>query len=101
MLFKILRGPSSRISKDTTEFHDGYAYFTPDDGGFYIDAETESTDPDGAVQQERIRVNPVMSVNGKTGDAELTASDVEAIPSNLTGTAGQVLTKTADGAGMG
>lgn len=71
MLFKILRGPSSRISKDTTEFHDGYAYFTPDDGGFYIDAETESTDPDGAVQQERIRVNPVMSVNGSTGDVTL------------------------------
>ena len=71
MLFKILRGPSSRISKDTTEFHDGYAYFTPDDGGFYIDAETESTDPDGAVQQKRIRVNPVMSVNGSTGDVTL------------------------------
>ena len=71
MLFKILRGPSSRISKDTTEFHDGYAYFTPDDGGFYIDAATESTDPDGAVQQKRIRVNPVMSVNGSTGDVIL------------------------------
>lgn len=71
MLFKILRGPSSRISKDTTEFHDGYAYFTPDDGGFYIDAATESTDPDGAVQQKRIRVNPVMSVNGSTGDVTL------------------------------
>lgn len=97
MLFKILRGPSSRISKDKTEFHDGYAYFTPDDGGFYIDAATESTDPDGAVQQKRIRVNPVMSVNGKAGDVALTASDVEAVPSTLTGTAGQVLTKTADG----
>ena len=97
MLFKILRGPSSRISKDKTEFHDGYAYFTPDDGGFYIDAATESTDPDGALQQKRIRVNPVMSVNGKTGDVALTASDVEAVPSTLTGTAGQVLTKTADG----
>lgn len=71
MLFKILRGPSSRISKDKTEFHDGYAYFTPDDGGFYIDAATESTDPDGAVQQKRIRVNPVMSVNGSTGDVIL------------------------------
>lgn len=71
MLFKILRGPSSRISKDTTEFHDGYAYFTPDDGGFYIDAATESTDPGGTVQQKRIRVNPVMSVNGSTGDVIL------------------------------
>ena len=38
-LFKIMRGDSSRISTDVTAFHDGYAYFTPDDGGFYIDAE--------------------------------------------------------------
>lgn len=40
---------------------------------------------------------PVTSVNTKTGAVSLTASDVSAIPSNLTGTAGQVLTKTADG----
>ena len=38
-LFKILKGDSSRISTDVTPFHDGYAYFTPDDGGFYIDSE--------------------------------------------------------------
>ena len=193
MLFKILRGPSTRISKDKTEFHDGYAYFTPDDGGFYIDAEDTDT---GA--QNRIRVNPVMehqdisgllnktgdasnttatftapsareniktgeklsvimgkiakwfsslgtlafkssvaksdlaadvqtslgkadtvptkvseltndanyitadqapvkSVNGKAGAVTLSATDVSAIPSTLTGTAGQVLTKTVDG----
>lgn len=40
---------------------------------------------------------PVQSVNSKTGAVSLTASDVSAIPSTLTGTAGQVLTKTADG----
>lgn len=40
---------------------------------------------------------PVQSVNSKTGAVTLTASDVSAIPSTLTGTAGQVLTKTADG----
>ena len=40
---------------------------------------------------------PVTSVNGKTGDVTLSASDVDAIPSTLTGTVGQVLTKTADG----
>lgn len=50
-LFKILRGDSSRISTDVTPFHDGYAYFTPDDGGFYIDTETDKG-------QERIRINP-------------------------------------------
>lgn len=40
---------------------------------------------------------PVTSVNSKTGDVTLSATDVSAIPSTLTGTAGQVLTKTADG----
>ena len=40
---------------------------------------------------------PVTSVNAKTGAVTFTASDVSAIPSTLTGTAGQVLTKTADG----
>ena len=40
---------------------------------------------------------PVTGVNGKTGAVTLSASDVSAIPSTLTGTAGQVLTKTADG----
>lgn len=39
MLFKILRGNSARISTETTPYHDGYAYFTTDDGAFYIDAE--------------------------------------------------------------
>ena len=40
---------------------------------------------------------PVTSVNSKTGVVTLSAADVSAIPSTLTGTAGQVLTKTADG----
>lgn len=40
---------------------------------------------------------PVTSVNNKTGAVILSATDVSAIPSTLTGTAGQVLTKTADG----
>lgn len=50
-LFKILRGKSSKISIDDTPFHDGYAYFTPDDGGFYIDATHDGID-------SRIRINP-------------------------------------------
>jgi len=50
-LFKILKGNSSRISVDITPFHDGYAYFTPDDGGFYIDTEVNG-------EQKRIRINP-------------------------------------------
>ena len=40
---------------------------------------------------------PVTSVNTKTGAVTLSAADVSAIPSTLTGTAGQVLTKTANG----
>ena len=50
-LFKILKGDSSRVSMDITPFHDGYAYFTPDDGGFYIDSEDNGS-------QSRIRINP-------------------------------------------
>lgn len=50
-LFKILRGDSTRIDKSTTPFHDGYAYLTPDDGGFYIDALVGS-------EEKRIRINP-------------------------------------------
>lgn len=50
-LFKILKGDSSRISTDITPFHDGYAYFTPDDGGFYIDSEDNG-------EQTRHRINP-------------------------------------------
>ena len=44
-----------------------------------------------------ITSSPVTSVNTKTGAVTLSAADVSAIPSTLTGTAGQVLTKTADG----
>lgn len=63
MLFKILKGASSRISTATTPFTEGYAYFTPDDAGFYIDAVVDSA-------QKRIRINqPSTSVT-----ATLTAS---------------------------
>lgn len=51
MLFKILQGSSSRIDTATTPLHEGYAYFTPDTAGFYIDASR-----DGVV--ERIQINP-------------------------------------------
>lgn len=50
-LFKILKGPSSRISTDVTPFHDGYAFYTPDDGGLYIDSEDDGV-------QKRTRINP-------------------------------------------
>lgn len=40
-LFKIFRGPSERL-KDVKPT-EGYAYFTPDDGKFYIDIKTAET----------------------------------------------------------
>lgn len=52
-LFKILKGNSSRISLEATPFHDGWCYFTNDDGGFYID----STGEDGAEKRTRIGSN--------------------------------------------
>lgn len=58
-LFKILKGDSSRIDVSVTPFHDGYAYFTPDDGGFYIDSEDNG-------EQKRIRINPPNSGGGST-----------------------------------
>lgn len=39
-LFKILKGQSSNLGKigtSTEKTHEGWAYFTPDDGKFYID----------------------------------------------------------------
>lgn len=53
MLFRILKGDSSRISMDVTPFHDGWCYFTSDDGKLYID----SQDEDGS-NQKRTCINP-------------------------------------------
>ena len=64
-LFKILKGDSSRIGTDVTEFHEGYAYFTPDDGGFYIDAVTRG-------ENKRIKINP--SGNNTSVNAVLTVA---------------------------
>lgn len=50
-LFKILKGDSSRISLEETPFHDGWCYYTSDDGGFYIDSEDNGV-------QKRTRINP-------------------------------------------
>lgn len=70
MLFKILKGPSSRISTDITPFHEGYAYVTEDGGDFYVDMMVEG-------KQKRVQINP------------------DEIPAG--GKDGQLLTKTADG----
>ena len=68
-LFKILKGDSSRIDLNTTPFHDGYAYFTPDDGGFYIDAEL-----DGIQKRIPVRTKGVGSGSSKAYSGTLLAS---------------------------
>lgn len=61
-LFQILRGKAANLAGKA--FHDGYAYLTPDDGAFYIDAETDG-------KQKRIHINP------KPDLQELTADEVQ------------------------
>lgn len=44
-LFKVLRGTASSIDRENVNkppFVDGYAYFTPDDGRFYIDVQLDT-----------------------------------------------------------
>ncbi len=55
-LFKILRGDSSRIAMSITPFHDGFAYFAADNGGFYIDS-----DIDGVQRRTKINKLEIMS----------------------------------------
>lgn len=47
-----MAGNSTRISTDVTPFHAGWAYFTVDDGKFYIDAVNDGGD------EKRICINP-------------------------------------------
>lgn len=63
MDFKILEGDSSRISLDVTPFHNGWCYYTKDDGGLYIDSLGENG------KQNRRQINPAR----KTVDAVLPA----------------------------
>lgn len=46
-LFKILRGNygASGAGLAAQPFHDGYAYFTPDTGCFYIDVQSDTELP--------------------------------------------------------
>lgn len=58
-LFKIFKGQSEDL--ENVKATNGYAYFTPDDGNFYIDVDTAesakvgATDEDGA---NRICITP-------------------------------------------
>lgn len=54
---RFFKGDSSRISMDVTPFHNGHAYFTPDDGGLYIDLAENGVN-------RRIRIDGSSSVSG-------------------------------------
>lgn len=58
-LFKIFKGKAVNLPID---MHDGYAYFTTDDGKFYIDALV-----DGALK--RTLINPTVDTTGKVKSA--------------------------------
>lgn len=63
MLFKILKGDSSRISMDKTAFHEGYAYFTPDDAGFYIDAKVGNNNKRLRLNERASSINATLSAS--------------------------------------
>lgn len=54
-LFKILRGSSSQLMSQ--DLHDGYAYFTPDDGRFYIDVALASAPSNASIIKKSGTVN--------------------------------------------
>ena len=53
-LFKVMKGGKSRLNDQSLK--DGYAYFTTDDNGFYIDANpvNESGESTGSVTRRRV-----------------------------------------------
>ena len=71
-LFKVLRGDSSRIDIATTPFHDGYAYFTPNNGMFYIDAMV-----DGVAKRIQLNAYDAEKISGATLATVLNESDLE------------------------
>ena len=95
-LFKILKGTSARISTDVTPFHDGYAYFTTDDSGFYIDS------LDNGVQK-RHRINPENAGGGtlqQVTDSGATTSNAISITNTTASTSATTGALTVAG-GMG
>jgi hypothetical protein len=54
-LFKILRGSSDGLANQA--LHDGYAYFTPDDGRFYIDVQLATAPTNSSIIKKSGTVN--------------------------------------------
>lgn len=57
-LFKILRGNKAALS--SAEQHDGWAYFTPDTKGFYINASGNLLKINDRVEMDKFTITPAM-----------------------------------------
>lgn len=66
-LFKIFRGPANKLSEQAIT--NGYAYFTPDDGKFYIDTEAERI-PLNAYSADVLTSKPTIKYVKADGDDE-------------------------------
>ena len=82
-LFKILRGPSSNL-KDLP-LKDGYCYFTPDTGLFYIDYEK-----DGVIERIPLNAGDASTLAGATLEHDILNDSETEIPSSA------LLTKIVD-----
>ena len=73
-LFKVLKGGSARLANQTKT--EGYAYYTVDDGGFYIDAaavNSAGTGSTGSVLRKRINDAANTSFSG----TDISATNVQ------------------------
>ena len=73
-LFQVLRGKAEKLLKK--KFHDGYVYFTPDDGAIHIDVETDG-------EQKRMHVNPTAYQQAVEGGFEGTEEEFQKLTAML------------------
>ena len=96
-LFKVLRGPSANLSSQP--FVDGYAYFTPDDGRFYIDVQSD-TPPGYYISSGVVDGKNIYRIEIESGTmAELYASSAIITMSDNTNTM-NISTSVANGDGV-
>lgn len=74
-LFKILKGASSRISKDVTPIHDGWCYFTDDDGKFYIDSVRDGVGKRTCINPNSVSVTATLTQAGWNNKQQSIAID--------------------------